>query len=659
MQAAPDDPLAQLDARDRVVAELAADPALAHAVLFQHRHTERSPDFHKQWVQSIHGSNPKVALIAFRESAKSSLIEEAVIIRALFRRSRNILIVGENYPTACERLFNVKYELESNELILDIFGSQAGPAWGNDHLILSNGVNIRAKGRGQSLRGAKHRQFRPDFVFLDDFEDEDAVRTPEARNAVKRWYYGVLVPAINKKTGLIRIAGTILHADSALVQISKDPTYETHTVPVWTYDPDTGEKVSSWPESAPLEMMEARYAEYQRRGMMNEFNQEYLCLAEAEESRTFRNTTLAIDTSLRHDFKPVAVIVDPARSASATAAFTGAAACSWTGGRLVVWEARAEHWRPDEIVNYLFEADERFNPYVILVEQTGLSEFLMQPIRQECLKRQRLIPVEPLDAPRQKGGKTKETFIKGLQPFVDAGEVVLAHPAPELQAQLANFPAGRIDTLNALAYMLLHHPGDPVYGQAFHPAEAISGVIEEDLPPLAPRVLGVSAATTHAAAVLLALKGRDLLLLDAAVVQGAPMESAKTAVEIVQFGRRPAAAVLMPRRFWQPGDHTSLRAAMARMGLRPRPGADEAQARSALMTRMERGTFKVAAGADWAIRALCGGYAWDPQSRVIKPNVYATLMQAVEAASQEAALPDAPAYNAATRGGRPYLSARG
>ena len=67
-----------------------------------------------------------------------------------------------------------------NETILEIFGSMVGPVWHETKVELSNGAVIQAFGRGQSLRGVKHNDTRPDFCLIDDIEDEDSVKTPSA-----------------------------------------------------------------------------------------------------------------------------------------------------------------------------------------------------------------------------------------------------------------------------------------------------------------------------------------------------------------------------------------------------------------------------------------------------------------------------------------------
>ena len=49
-----------------------------------------------------------------------------------------------------------------------------------------------------------------------------------------------------------------------------------------------------------------------------------------------------------------------------------------------------------------------------------------------------------------------------MQPFFAAREVEFAQPLPALTEQLLNYPTGKIDAPNALAYALQMRPGLPV-----------------------------------------------------------------------------------------------------------------------------------------------------------------------------------------------------
>ena len=163
-----------IPAKDEAILRLGRDRRLAHQVLFQHRHSDATPQFHYDLIEAWHSQIPKLVAMAFREGAKSTIAEEALALAANYQLFHNCVIVGNTEKRACERLTAIKYELSTNELMAEMFGfhdEHTSKVWNEAEVILSNNVRLTALGRGQSLRGTKYLQFRPVFCFCDDVEE--------------------------------------------------------------------------------------------------------------------------------------------------------------------------------------------------------------------------------------------------------------------------------------------------------------------------------------------------------------------------------------------------------------------------------------------------------------------------------------------------------
>jgi hypothetical protein len=136
----------------------------------------------------------KVAILAFRNAAKSTKLEQALVLGGLTQRFNYGVILCATVERAVERLRSVKYELETNGVIDELFGDMRGDVWQQSRIILKNNICIDAIGCGQSVRGMKFLSYRPDFVFADDIEELspylDNVSTPERREDLSRWFYG-------------------------------------------------------------------------------------------------------------------------------------------------------------------------------------------------------------------------------------------------------------------------------------------------------------------------------------------------------------------------------------------------------------------------------------------------------------------------------------
>lgn len=640
--------------KDEAIQLILHDPVAAHLYFFEHRHPDSSPSFHELAIRDIWDfSIEKLLYLIFRGGAKSTIAEEALILLACARAFRHALIIGDAEPRAADRLTSIKYEFETNEKLISTFGSLVGEPWGYTNAQLSNGVMLRAFGRNQKLRGIKFLDQRPDFVFLDDIEDEESVAQETHIEKTVRWVMKVLIPSMDRHKRIIRMAATVIHPNAACVQFSKDSSWVTHKVPVWHYN-SQHELVSSWEDRFPLEDMQALQQEYERLGSARDFAQEYLCEAESQQTKPFDVTHIPVDPHLLHTFEPAIILVDPARTAKASSSLTGFVVVSWLSGRLIIWEATGHTWRPSDTINHVFDLAERYNPVFIGIEKDGLEEYLMQPFRDEMVRRQTPLPLIPLKAP-----KGKHDFIRGLQPYLTAGEVLAASPIPLLQSQLQNFPAGKIDVLNALAYALHMHPGEPVY-QNVRPDKLVYASILEELPKHRKVIYALSASSTETAGAVLTLFRNKLAILYDTVLEGAPTATAPECLSQLQTYTLRDGDVVVPPRHGGSYDTLGFRATLYHAAAHPGLGGDPAAQRPLLQARIDSGQLCVSDEAKWTLRALTSGYAYEPKSREPKKNVYRTLMEAIEAAIPVLTYNQEEGRNVAIdkRSGRQFLTSR-
>ncbi len=477
--------------REYVLQQFKNDRVLAHRELFAHRHKDANPAFHVDILRLLYSDNPLVAMMAFRGAAKSTLLEEYILLSALFRESVFPIIVGPRWESACERLAPIRNELETNDQLIDLFGDQKSSPWSMDEIALANGAKIQAVGAGQSMRGKKHNDERPDLAAIDDLEDEDSVNTEESRRKTERWLTGTLQPALHPTNGKVRFIGTAIHPKSLIFKKCNSTEWRSAVFSIINID-DNGREVSAWPARFPMEWIEKTKRNYLNEGNFTEWMQEYECRAEDAAGKPFQARMIKVEPA-PSSFLPVEMFVDPARTVKARSARTGYVAWSWMGNKLIVHEAQGHFHKPDEIVRTIAEWDERFKPMRIGVEADGLEEFLMQPLRSEMLRLGRSMPITAEHAPRD-----KQRFIEGLQPFYMAGDVTHVKHLPDLEQELLQFPTGRIDVPNALAYALRMRAGRPVYED--FTARHIAAILEPHRN--LPRYLCISARPAMTAASL-------------------------------------------------------------------------------------------------------------------------------------------------------------
>lgn len=167
------------------------------------------------------------AIAAPRGHAKSTNLTFKDTLHAILHAYKHyIIIMSDVADQANGFLGAIKEELEDNDAIREDFGDLAGRVWRDDVIVTKTGIKVQAKGAGQKVRGLKHKHWRPDLIVLDDIENDENVRTPEQRAKLESWFYKAVSKCGDSYTDIIYI-GTILHYDSLLSKVLKNPGYKS------------------------------------------------------------------------------------------------------------------------------------------------------------------------------------------------------------------------------------------------------------------------------------------------------------------------------------------------------------------------------------------------------------------------------------------------
>lgn len=137
---------------------------------------------------------------------------------------RHYLNVQATDEKALEVNRSIKLELESNDLLIEMYGDQEGPRWTDQRFVLKKGVVFSAIGAGKSIRGINYRNIRPDYVIVDDLYDEDEIYSPNATQKKTNWFWSSLYQARSKsrKTSL-HVQGTAINKEDLLEDLKKRP----------------------------------------------------------------------------------------------------------------------------------------------------------------------------------------------------------------------------------------------------------------------------------------------------------------------------------------------------------------------------------------------------------------------------------------------------
>jgi hypothetical protein len=166
---------------------------------------------HPEWYEVLSWS---------RELAKSTVCMFIVMYLVLTRRKKNVLLSSDSETNAIRLLSPYRANLESNGRIKVYYGEQMNlGSWTDKEFITKGGAAFRALGAGQSPRGSRNEEIRPDVEILDDFDTDEECRNPEIIEKKWKWFENALYPtrSISEPT-LVLWCGNIIAKDCCITR---------------------------------------------------------------------------------------------------------------------------------------------------------------------------------------------------------------------------------------------------------------------------------------------------------------------------------------------------------------------------------------------------------------------------------------------------------
>jgi hypothetical protein len=214
--------------KDRI-ARLEADPESWKAYYFKKFYTSEPADFQKRATRRIekHYKQWYEVRAWSRELAKSTLTMMDTMRLMLMGRMRNMLLISHSFDNACELLMPYMIALESNPRILNDYGIQKGfRSWEIGKFITRAGASFRAIGSGQSPRGTRNEEARPDIIVIDDIDTDEKGRNQKRIEDTWKWIERALIPAMSVAGNkLIIFCGNIISRESVIVKASRVADY--------------------------------------------------------------------------------------------------------------------------------------------------------------------------------------------------------------------------------------------------------------------------------------------------------------------------------------------------------------------------------------------------------------------------------------------------
>ena len=440
------------------------------------------PKFHEEMWDLCTSKNQFVAIGAPRAHAKSTSITLSYVLACLlFRNRRFVLIVSDTESQASMFLGQITQELQENNDIIELFGIKRDPLTNQvkfekdsqtDIIVSFNdGTKFRvmAKGSEQKLRGVIWDHARPDLIICDDLENDEIVMNKERREKFRRWVYGALIPC-RSQNGIIRIVGTILHADSFLESLmprdtdkytvhEELKTYSTRSASQWktvkykAHNQDFSQIL--WPERRTAQEFRLIRQDYIDRGLADVYSQEYLNIPIDEANTFFKKNDFAprreedkkkkLNYYISGDFA-----ISEAERADYTVMIIGGMD---EDGILHIVNVIRDRMDGLEIVDTLIMLQKLYDPIAFGIEDMQVSKAIGPFLSRTMIEQNvflNIIPLKPHKA-------DKKTRAKSIQARMRAGAVKFDKSAEWYQAledELMRFPRDKHDDqVDSMAYL--------------------------------------------------------------------------------------------------------------------------------------------------------------------------------------------------------------
>lgn len=183
--------------------------------------TAPSAPFHRKATKRLFANNRWYEVRPWsRELAKSARAMFEVLYLALTGEVKNVLLVSNSADNAERLLFPFMLSLERNKRIIADYGEQRNEgAWTTTEFIAKCGCAFRSLGAGQSPRGSRNEEIRPDFILIDDIDTDEECRNADRIKTKWKWVEEALLGTVSiSGNRRILFNGNIIAKDCCIVR---------------------------------------------------------------------------------------------------------------------------------------------------------------------------------------------------------------------------------------------------------------------------------------------------------------------------------------------------------------------------------------------------------------------------------------------------------
>lgn len=379
----------------------------------------------------------------FRGCAKSTHFTVFIPMWLKIQEPRQInvmVLVSKSQDAAIGLLSDLQAELQYNERYIADFGVQVKSGdWTEGKFRTADGCMFVALGRGQSPRGLKDRSKRPDYIVIDDIDDDEIINNSKRIGKIFDWCLTALFGTMEGGRGRFIMVGNKIGKDSVLARFEALEDIKITQVNILDKDGQ-----SSWPENYSLQEINSM------RTFMGErrFQKEYM-------NNPINEGTVFLDKHIRYGkmldfkfYKQLICYTDPSFKDSSTSDYKATMLIGKApNGEYHLLKAYADQTSASMMVQWHYDINDYVAgrvPVMYYMESNFLQDLILEEFRRVGHEVAFHIPIRG-DA-RKKPDKFSR--IEAMQPLFERGLVIFnerekeSHGMKKLVEQLLMFERG-------------------------------------------------------------------------------------------------------------------------------------------------------------------------------------------------------------------------
>lgn len=405
--------------------------------------------------------NNRLLFIAPRGFAKSTICSRFFPLwLALYGKKTDILLISSTVALAKDNLRIIKDQIASNDKLIEDFGDMKSDKWTEEEIILTNGVRIRAKGRGFQIRG-----LRPDIIICDDLEDDDIVASKEQREKLETWFLRTLLPTLKPDQHLVYI-GTKLHQFALISKLQEKKEFKSYHYKAIVQV--NGEEASIWEDMWPITRLKELREEIGVYAFESEYQNNPLSLKEQPIKPHHIN-----DVRSRGQIVEAVMSIDPAISERENADYSAIQIMGKTeDGEFRELLTVKGRWgieeQVDKVIDLYVKYNKKWNILRILLEEVAYQKVLRPLLIAKSRTQGVYLPISTaeLGMGHNKRPKDKRTRLMQVVHLFEARLVEITNP--DTKIELLSFPFGDYDdtvdvTVYNLYWLIHNRPGKYMY----------------------------------------------------------------------------------------------------------------------------------------------------------------------------------------------------